>query len=110
VLGQSDTGGPRPGQPLGTGPRVRVARVDHQSTDLRIGGEMFAADLYRRCAKAVAREHARNAGTGIQQDDRQILAPHLANACFGRAQANTSYGMKVRRSGRGQIDWHGVIS
>lgn len=83
---------PAPAPALGTGPRIRVARVDHQSTDLRSGGEMFAADLYRRRAKPVAREHARNAGTILKQDDRQILALHLANACFGHAQANTSYG------------------
>jgi hypothetical protein len=71
---------------------------------------MFAADLHRRSAKAVAREHARHAGTFVQQDDRQILAVGLANACFGRADTNAGYGMKVGRNGGGQIDWHGVIS
>ena len=50
---------------------------------------------------------------GVGSSERNTISAdngHLANACFGHAQANTSYGMKVRRSGRGQIDWHGVIS
>jgi hypothetical protein len=50
--------------------------------------QVLAADLHRRGAEAVAREHARRPPRRVEQEDGEVLAVGLADARFGDADAH----------------------
>ena len=63
----------------------------------KLRGQVLAADLHRRGAEAVLREHAADRGALVEQHDRQVLAVGLAHAGFGDADADAGHGVQARR-------------
>ena len=106
--GQRGAGLPRARQAVFARAGVGVAGVDHQRADVGAALQALTADLNRRGAKAVAGEHAADAGARIQQHHRQVLAARLAHAGLGDADAHAGHGLQVGSHGGAQVHGHGA--
>ena len=106
---QGLAGRARTRQAIGPRAGVGVASVDDHGAHAFACGQMLAAHLHRRCAKAVLREDASHAGPFVQQKHREVLAIGLADARFGHANTNTCDGMQVSRHRGQKIYRHRVL-
>ena len=99
LAGERNAGGARTRQAVCPRARVGVAGVDDHGADGLAAGQMLAADLHRRCAKAVLREHARHAGALVQQEHGEVLAVGLADTGFGNTDAHARDGVQIGSNG-----------
>ena len=99
LAGERNAGGARTRQAVCPRARVGVAGVDDHGADGLAAGQMLAADLHRRCAKAVLREHARHAGALVQHEHGEVLAVGLADTGFGNTDAHTGDGVQIGSNG-----------
>jgi hypothetical protein len=90
------------------GAGVGIAGVDDHGADGRAARQMLAADLHRRGAEAVLREHAGHAGAFVQQQHGQVLAVGLAHAGLGHAQSHAGDREELR--GIGAVRLTGMVS
>ena len=68
---------------------------------------MSLADLHRRGAKAVAREHSGDLRTFIEREDDEIAPPDLAHAGHGGADAQARDGPQDRCVEGREVHGHG---
>jgi hypothetical protein len=112
-LGQLGAGGLRIGQTLFARARIGVARIDHQRADRRAamlhGGQIGLADLDRRSAEAIEREHAGDSGAFGHAHDEDVLAVGLLDAGFGETDLDAVDGFQVGCDWQGGIDGHGDL-
>ena len=106
LLGQHGAGGTRIGQACSTRARVGIAGIDHHGANALACGQMLATDLHRCGAITVLREHARHAGTFIEQKHAQVFAVGFAYTGFGHANTHTSHGKQLSGNGNRQIHRH----
>jgi hypothetical protein len=71
---------------------------------------MLAANLHRRGAEAVLREHAGHRAAFGHADHEHVLAIGLADTGFGPAELDAGDGFQVFCLGQGQVHGHGVSS
>jgi hypothetical protein len=71
---------------------------------------MLAADLHRRGAKAVLREHASHAGTFVQQKHGEVLAVGLADAGLGTPIRTPAMGCRSAATGARRLTGMGCLS
>ena len=99
LAGERNAGGARTRQAVCPRARIGVTGVDDHGADGLAAGQMLAADLHRRCAKAVLREHARHAGALVQQEHGEVLAVGLADTGFGNTDAHARDGVQIGSNG-----------
>src|SRR6185369_2084924 len=92
-----------------TGACIRIAGVDQQGAHCAAAGQALAADLHRRGAEAVEREHAGHAGALVERDDGEVATVCLADAGHGDAQAHARHRMERGGIGGGKVHGHGGL-
>ncbi len=108
VLRQRVAGLARAAHPVGTGAGIRIAGVDDDGADAAlVVVQMLSADLHRRRAEAVQREHAGGGGAFVEHEDDEVAPVGLAHAGHRGADANAGHGMQIGGGGSNQVDGHG---
>jgi len=87
---------------------VCVTRIDHERANGLTAGQMLLANDHRRCAKTVARENARNAGSFAQAKYSQVAAVRFTNTSLGNTNFNTCDWINLIVGWDVQINGHGV--
>ncbi|MNT52131.1 hypothetical protein D3C72_1891400 [compost metagenome] len=106
LSGQRVARGARSLQARLAGTGVGIAGVDHQRADARARGQVLAADLHRRGAEAVLREHAGHGAALGHADHEHILAIGLADARLGPTQLHAGNGFQILCLGQRQVHGH----